>query len=265
MAQELIVPGPVAVIEYKNKKPVDLLELTVSLRAIGQAYRRYAAQELPEGSRARLAIGTLETGSIIAKLVPMLEAADWLIGHRDIVGPFVAQFGEIMETIRSFPPKARALPKEDVRAAKDVTKPLNGDKDAQFNIYAAEGAHIVTNVYNFGPNGMSDIRKHADIILGGFPGEYAIENQPMVLFQLRDGPAGPTGDYGFIDRFSDQPVRIRWLSAEAKDAVIGRRENVFDFVYFVSGTARTAGGAIATYDIRRVEDVALKPPGARHA
>lgn len=264
MAKDFVVVGPRAIIEYKNKKPIDLLDLTLSLKAVGQAYRRFADQTLPEGARARLAVGSIESGSVIAALVPLLETADWLTGHRDIVGPFVAQFGDIMEMIRSFPPKARSIPREEVRAAKDVTKPLAGDKGAEINIYAADGANVVTNIYNFGTNGMRDIRRHADIILGGLPGEFPFENEPMVLHQLRDGPAGPTGDYGFLDRFSSYPVRLRWLSSEAKDAVLGRRENVFDFIYFVSGVARTAGGNVATYDIRRVEDVALKPPDARH-
>lgn len=256
--------GPAVFFEIKNKQPLDLLEVATSLKAFGEQFKRHAAREYPGAATARLAIGTLETGSIIAKLIPLLELADTLVGHRDLVGPFVAQFGDTINLIRSFPPKARDLPKPDVRAAKEVVKPIAGDTGAQINIWGAEGATIVTNVYNIGSAGARDLRRHADIILAGLPAEEHFDAEPMVLHQVRDGPAASAGDYGFIDRFSGSPVKIRWLSEDVKAAVLDRAENVFDLVYFVSGQARRAGGSIVAYEVRRLVDVALRPPDQRH-
>lgn len=264
MAQDIFFDGPHVVFEIKNKQPLDLLDLTSSLRAFGEQYRRYAGEHLADATGARLAVGRLQTGSIIATLVPLLEIADALAGHRDLVGPFVAQFGDVMDMIRSFPPKARYIAKDEVKAAKEVTKPIARDPGAQLNIWAAEGATVITNVYNIGSNGARDLRRHADIILAGSKGQEDFIAEPMILHQLRDGPAGPSGDYGFIDRYSDSPIRIRWLSEEAKAAVLERPENVFDLVYFVSGSARTAGGSIVSYDIRRLDDTAMRPPEQRH-
>lgn len=251
------------IFEIKNKKPLDLLEVTDAFRAMGEQFKRYAVREHGERG-AKLAIGQLESGSIIAQLVPLLEVADTILGHRDYIGPFVAQFGDMLETIKLFPPRARELPKPDVRAAKEIVKPIARDQGAQINIYGVEGGTIVTNVYNFGSYGAREIRRNADTILAGLPIDEDFAEEPMVLHQLRDGPARSAGDYGFIDRFSHQPVKIRWLSEEAKAAVLERPENVFDLVYFVTGHVKRAGGAVVTYDIRRLDYTAMRPVDERH-
>ena len=264
MLDEFTETIPKVVIEYKNRKPLDLLDVTSALAAFGEEFRRYAAKELPKGSNARLQIGRLQSGSIIAQLIPMLEAADWLRQHNDLAAPFVANFGDIMSAIRSFPPSARAIEKSSARAAKSVVGPVAKDPGAEITIYAQTGANITTNIYNFGSNGSKVLRKHADLIIGGMAGEHTFEAEPMVLHQLRDGPAVSSGDYGFIDRFSTEPIKIRWGSEEVKSAVLDRPENVFDLIYFVTGTAQTAGGNVAVYNIRRLDDVALKPARDRH-
>ncbi len=256
---------PKVVIEYDYREPLDLLDVTAALTAIGQEFRRYAGHELPQGANARLRVGRLRTGSIIAELVPMLEAADWLTGHRDIAGPFVAQFGDILDLIRQFPPKARSIEKKTARAAKTFVTPVAKDPGGQVTIYAQTGSTVTTNIYNFGTNGARSIRKHADLIIGGVASELDFSAEPMILYQMRDGPAGASGDYGFIDRFSGSPVKIRWASEDVKSAVLDRAENVFDLIYFVSGTAQTAGGDVVVYNIRRLEDVAMKPAQDRHS
>lgn len=264
MQNEFSQPVPKVVIEYKNRKPLDLLDVTSALAAFGEEFRRYTAKELPKGTNPRLHIGRLQSGSIIAHLIPMLEAADWLREHSDFAAPFVASFGDIMNAIRSFPPSARLIEKSSARAAKSVVAPVAKDPGAEVNIYAQTGANVTTNIYNFGANGSKILRKHADLIIGGMAGEHIFDAEPMVLHQLRDGPAGSAGDYGFIDRFSPAPIKIRWGSEEVKSAVLDRSENVFDLIYFVTGTAQTAGGDVAVYNIRRLDDVALKPARDRH-
>lgn len=264
MSSDFADATPSVIVEYKNKKPLDLLELTASLTAFGEQYRRYSARQASEQSGARLHIGRLNTGSVIAELIPIAQAGDWLLHHASMVAPFVASYGDTLNLIRHFPPKARDLEKADVRGAKTFLGPVARDPGAEVNIYAQQGSTVVTNVYNFGTNGAKQIRKNADIILGGLPDEQDFEAVPMVLFQMRDGPAGTAGDYGIIDRFSRAPVKIRWASEDVKAAVMGRPENVFDLVYFVTGTAQTAGGRVAVYNVRRLDETALRPPEDRH-
>jgi len=247
------------VVEYKNKQPLDLLELTSSLTAVGEQYRRYASRELRKSVQARLFVGQLRSGSIIAELIPIMQAADWVYTHTDLAGGFVANYGDILNMIRGFGPSSRLLEKADVRGAKSFVTPAARDPGAEINIYAQEGATVTTNVFNFGTFGAQEIRRNADMILGGLPAEYDFDAAPMVLYQMRDGPAGTAGDYGIIDRFGLAPVKIRWSSDEVKSSVLERDENVFHLVYFVTGTAITAGGRVAAFNIRRLDDVGVRP------
>ena len=264
MMDEFGEAAPKVVIKYDNRKPLDLLDVTSALAAIGEEFRRYAAKEMPKGTNARLHVGRLRSGSIIAELIPILQAAVWIREVHDWAPPFVAQFGDLMNAIRQFPPTARLIEKSSVKAAKTIVAPVAKDPGANLTIHAEAGSVVTTNIYNFGTNAAKDIRKHAEIIIGGLADEHFFSGAPMVLYQMRDGPPGTAGDYGFIDRFSQSPVRIRWASEDVKNAVLDRAENIFDLIYFVTGTAQTAGGDVVVYNIRRLEEVALKPPPQRH-
>ncbi|MES2494661.1 MAG: hypothetical protein V4618_00975 [Pseudomonadota bacterium] len=252
------------VVEYKYREPLDLLDLTSSLAALGEQYRRYSATHFAPNANVRLHVGGMRTGSIIAELIPVIEAANWVADHRDLVAPFVANYGDILNLLKGFPPKAREIPPADVRGAKQFVAPIAKNEGSQVNIYAETGATVITNVYNIGTNGAKKIRKHANIVLGGMPDDATFDNAPMVLFQMRDGPAGSAGDYGYIDQFTSHPVKIRWASEDVKAAILDRPDNVFDLIYFVTGSAQTAGGKIASYTIRRLDDVAFKPEIDRH-
>jgi hypothetical protein len=68
---------PIITFKLENSKPVDLLDLTGSLAAFGEAYRDYVAgagYDVEPGN-VRLFIREIRTGSIIADLASMADQA----------------------------------------------------------------------------------------------------------------------------------------------------------------------------------------------
>lgn len=63
---------------------------------------------------------------------------------------------------------------------------------------------------------------------------------------------------GFIDRFSEKPIKLTFASEETKNSILHHSDNPWDTIFFVTGVVKTAGGAVAAYHIRALDGVAPK-------
>jgi hypothetical protein len=85
---------PVITFKLENSKPVDLLDLTSSLAAFGEAYSDYVARagyDIEPGN-VRLFIREIRTGSIIADLVSMADQTSLVLSHLDAAAGFISHF-----------------------------------------------------------------------------------------------------------------------------------------------------------------------------
>lgn len=250
--------APTIIVEYKNRMPVDLLDLTGSLTSIGEQFREFATDFADTANQSRLYVHQMRPGSIIAELVPWMKQVDFIAKHRDEIAGFVAQWQEILTGILNLSDKAREVPKPVLRAAKTFVEPVAKDGGAQINMIATDGGTIINNFSISSDDGSAIIRNANHLLRNDIPSETRFFNEPMALFQMRDAPAGKMGDMGFIDRFSPKPKKLTFASDDAKRSILGRHENPFELYFFVTGIAKTAGGDVAAYHIHSCDSVAPK-------
>jgi hypothetical protein len=247
---------PSIIIEYKNERPMALLDLTASLAAFGQQFERNAPQTTG-AIKPELYVREIRSGSTIAELIPLLEGFDAILKHREIVAGFMAQWQETVSAILTLSPKAKEVSKADLRASKAFVQPIANDIGAQMNVVVQEGGVLNQTLY-LSSSDAQQIQHNANHLLGDLPTEERFTNEPMVLFQVRDGPPSKAGDRGYIDRFSPSHKKLTFGSEEAKHAILTRPENPFDLIFFVSGIAKTAGGTVAAYHITALESTEPK-------
>lgn len=91
-------PDPVITYKLENSRPVDLLDLTTSLSAFGEAYRDYVARSGLElmPSNVRLVVRDIRAGSIIADLASLSDQISWLLHHADLAAGFVDHFDQVL-------------------------------------------------------------------------------------------------------------------------------------------------------------------------
>lgn len=243
----MIEVQPSIVVEYKNKRPMPLLDLTASLAAFGQQFERTMPQT-PGSIKPSLYVRDLRTGSVIAELVGLLEGFDTILKHREVVAGFMTHWQETLAAVLRLTAPAKAIDKPELRAVRAFVQPIANDQGSQLNMFVQEGGTVTQNFY-LSSDDAQQIHHNAGHLLGSLPSEERFNNEPMVLFQVRDGPPSKAGDRGYIDRFSTLPKKLTFGSEEAKNAILARAENPFEMVFFVSGIAKTAGGAIAAYHI----------------
>jgi hypothetical protein len=247
---------PTIVLEYKNERPIALLDLTASLTAFAQQFERTAPQE-PGAFKPELYVREMRAGSTVAELIAVYQGFEEILKHRDLVATFMTSWQETLYAILTLSPKAKEVAKPELRAAKAFVQPIANDHGSQLNIFVSDQG-VVYNHFYLGSDEAQTVQNNATHLLGNLPYEERFTNEPMVLFQMRDGPPSKAGDRGFIDRFSSSPKKLTFGSEEAKSAILTRQENPFDLIFFVSGIAKTAGGAIAAYHITSLESVEAK-------
>ncbi|MFT3966847.1 MAG: hypothetical protein QM690_13300 [Sphingobium sp.] len=249
------------IVKYENKRPIDLLDFTASLAAFGDEFKNFAGIATLFDTEPRLFIREMRPGSVVAELfywaqqVPIL--AEWQ-EHREIAAAFMVNWQETLQLILNLGDGAKNLPKGTVKNARTMVEPVAKDGGSQMNFIATEGGTVNVN-FNLTSTQAGAIAYNAQHLLGAQPVEdMRFENEPMVLWQMRDGPPARAGDMGRIDRFSDKPKKLTFATDATKNALLNREEHPFSLIYFVSGVARTAGGKLASYHIYTVDGAVPK-------
>lgn len=244
--------------DFKNSRPIELAELTSSLSAFADQYKRFAADENGIDSEARLFIHEIRSGSVIAELIAIAQLANDLYEARDQIAGFLPALTDTANAIRHLLPEARSLDRRTIKNVSNIMAPIAVDPGGQLNLIDNRGG-VVNQTFVVNPQEAAAIRHNAQHLLNSqFPEETRFENEPMTLYQMRDAPPGKTGDYGIIDRYSQSAKKLTFSSDAAKDSILHHDGNPFEQVFWVNGVVKTSGGVVVGYLIHELIDVTAR-------
>ena len=245
-------PASSITIEYKNDAPIELIDLTTSLAAIGDQYKRFVTDDRGIDNEARLFVHEIRPGSTIAELVAYGKAAADLYDGAQTLSGFAPYIYQLLQDVLHLRPAAQDLDKPVVRNTAQIVRPTAIDSAGQLNLIENNGGTV--NVFSVSPQDAAAIAHNADHLLNSqLPHEELFTNEPMVLFQLRDAPPGRTGDFGIIDRFdAKRPRKLFFASDPLKETIL--HGEPFNTVFWVDGVAKTAGGKVEAYVITKLRD-----------
>lgn len=237
------------IVEYKNKRPIELTTLTASLSAIGDQFKRFVADHRGVDAETRLFVHEIRPGSIIAELVELGKAADDLWEARDYIAPFLPVLKDAVDAILHLTPAAKQLDRPTIKNIANIVGPITVDNGSQLNLIDNRGGNVTNNFFVTPPQATTIANNALHLLNSQFPEEQRFSNEPMVLFQLRDAPPGKSGDLGVIDRFSPRPFKLVFSSDMVKHAILHENGHPFEQVFWVSGIVKTAGGTIVAYHV----------------
>ena len=192
-------PLPALQIQYDNERPVDLLDLTGSLSALGERYQEFAA-ERGAGEGARLYVREMRVGSIIAELQPLLEQMSFVLEHRETIAAFTANLNDLFRFFLALPPRPwdSDVSRRDAEQVQKILEPTAKDGGAQLflNINGDHAAPVINiNAERAGAI-QSGARRFLDAV--PLPANEFFEGEVLYLKQVKDDPQAKTGDRGVI-------------------------------------------------------------------
>ena len=244
-------------VRIANKRPVELLDFTSSMTALGRSFEDYVIAQGFDNieQNTKLYVKAFRKGSIIAELQALLDQTSFVIDHKEMFAAFLSNFVDIANFFLSShkAEDKEAPPRIAAERVAQVVEPIAKDNGSVI-IFQVQGdlhlhQHRINSVQaNAIQNG---VRRHYGPSL---PTNIHFRGEILTLFQLRDDLRGRVGDRGIIDKFSPRPVRLLFMSEEAKRQVLEQPENPLHLAFIVDGEVGLIDGKPAIYKIYYVHE-----------
>ena len=250
MAKDL---QPVLRIRLRNQRPVELSDFSIAMLSIAQHYENYALVSFGEAdAQTSLYISKLRNGSIIAELAAISEQVSFIIEHRDIIAGFYNNVVDLANFFLRYQ-KTKISEGPSVGEAKriaNIFEPVAKDGGSNLTIQIVGNVSIQQTFNSADANTIqNNIRRYTSKEL---PASHHFHAEPLTLFQVRGDATTHAGDRGVIQKFSEKPVRLYFMSEDAKRAILDHPENPFQMIFIVDGEVGYSGDAPVIYKIHKV-------------
>jgi hypothetical protein len=254
-------PDAVFTYEFHNTRPIELLDLTGSLLALGEQYRNFVRRH--GGAYAdddhRLYVREVRTGSIIAELVSFATQPQILAP----VAPFLVQFthelGEWFEFFKGVKDAKDikemlfGATKKDLQQISQIVEPAAKDSGSTINFTVQAGGFLYLNTLNSTEanaiqNGLRREMEAIPVPLTGIQ-----HDQVLYWYQMRADHATKPGDKAVIERLTKRPVKVIFSSDQVKREMIDKPDNPFRKFYVVDVDVTEVGGKPVLYRILEVK------------
>ncbi len=259
-----VFPDPPAIrIELKTARPIELEDLSVSLRAVGDEYRRWLAEhsETATTQDIRLYVSQIRSGSIIADLVALAPYALPFMENTGTVVEFTKYLRGAYEWLmRGDSPPSRNLSTANLTNLSDIVEPIAKDGSSQVNIGAINvNAPINITLNSEAANAVQN-RARRQIENTKAPEIRAHSKVVLYWYQARNDATARTGDKAIIESISPRPVKAVFVDDVDKARMILDEVNPFRHAYVVDVTVETVGGKPALFRITAVHEAIELPP-----
>ncbi|GAA0630288.1 MULTISPECIES: hypothetical protein [Thalassospira] len=248
-------------VEIKNKRPVQLLELTASFSAYAEEYQRFAqsAGHDTAGENVQLYVQEIRTGSIIADFISLAEQASIILEHREVLAGFASHLSEIAhhylgnKKIENF-----SASKPQLKNYLNIFKPIAKDTGSQINNIVQDGG-VVIQQFNITSSEAEKLVRAVsyDLVKKPIEDEQRFTDEALTVYQARDN--SDSGNMGRIDRFSRKALKLLFANDEVRNEVMETEENVFHLIFIVDGKVIMSENTPVAYHISNVVDAFVKP------
>lgn len=245
---------PLLIVEYKNVRPVDLIDLGHSFRAFGENFADFVYEQGldPRAGNVRLFVHRLSTGSILGELTPYLDQANLLLDHAKTLVPYVEAFRETAHYFLGVKGKTNAPSRRSAEQVHAILEPTAQDDGSKLIIGTVNGS--VFNNCTFTPQDANGIQNGAKRLLApSISADQPMTDQVLTLHQVRGDMSLQSVDRGVIASVSPRDVKLSFASREAKIAIVGTHANPFKMGYLVDVDVKSHNGKPALYLVREVK------------
>lgn len=239
--------------EIKNVQPIELIDLTNSLLALGNEYQRFISRTHPEAdaSEVKLYINEVRSGSVIALLTAMSPQLIEGFNYMNTVVDFATFLKSAFELLGSGKAdKNTELTPSTLSNLAQIIEPVAKDSGAQLNI----GTLNVSggNVYLTVPSKEADmIQSHIALIDKERRAKTHGLHEKVLLhwYQARKDTNNKFGDKAIIEAISTNPVKVICANDELKARMVLSEKNPFNEAFIVDVVADTLNEKIVLYKI----------------
>ncbi len=244
--------GAKLTLEYQNKSPVELADLSLSLLAVSEEYQLHVECSVePIGDDGvRLFVNDIRAGSIVAELISMAPYVLPFVEHANHIWAFIVRLKGAYDYLLGEPGEKPALQRVNYQNLSNILEPIAKDNGSQLNIVAVNATNgtIEVKVTSVNANAIQN-RIRRELALLKAPTTGTREKVVLYWYQARNDPKAKTGDKAIIESLHDGPVKVVFMSESIKSQIIASPENFFRVAYIVDVSVETIEGKPILYRV----------------
>ncbi len=247
------------VFELKNSRPLELADLTKSLTAVANQYRRFVIrEELHEESEAKLYVKEVRDGSTIFELFSYVQThvgdiTTAIETSKAIIG-FGAYLRDSYDEIRNGK-KPENLPVKDIRDLADILEPTAKDQNGQISIHADRGATVQITI-NLSHDDANIIQNRASRLVAEMQETNQLKFTKRGFYWDTTSKGDPrSSDKGVIESIEHGPVHVIFEDSALKEMMVIGKAHPFLTTYIVDVELITSKGKTKAYKILALHDI----------
>ncbi len=243
---------PSITVKIDNKKPVELVDFTKSLLALGDEFHRRVAGRA-EGFEGRLYVKELRKGSLVAELTVIASSAAAVAEAAMLTTGFVDHLKATIAWVRGRGEKPLNTDAKTISNISTLIEPVAKDN----------GSNIVINLQ--GNNNVINLnaaeaaeaqRKIARIQAAEREPKTEIYEKALMYWAIVKNEKGlpSTGEKAMIDKLSDKPVKVVFDSRDLREEMLQGQANPLKEVFVVDVETQTVRGRLASYKVLQMHE-----------
>lgn len=253
-------------IEIKNKKPIELVDLTNSFFNIADEYKRYTESKFGELKKedVTLYIQDIKSGSIIADLFSITPAILPILSNSQDAANII-QFASYLKNVYDFllgrNNNRPNFTKVNYLNFAGFVEPIAKDNASQLNIHTIhnEKVELIFNLSSIDANAAQNSVKR-ELGLLAEPSTGIHRNVVFYWYQARNDASSQAGDKVIIESIYPFPVKAIFDSELVKSKVVWCNENPLTSGYLVDVSVETIQGKPVLYKILDIHSRIAYPP-----
>ncbi len=249
------------VVEIKNKEPLELIDLTKSLVALGNQYASYASKNADSkiDREAKLYVKEIRTGSVILDLydiarvgaIPFAEHVNTVIEFGKFIGNIGAYF------LKKDGEKPQ-LNEGDYKDLSNIFNPVAKDSGSQVNFITVVNGNVEykSSFNSVESNALQNLFQ-SEIKALHIPETLDGDNTKVLFYwnQAKNDLKSDTGNKGIIEKINPSALRVTFESDSIKEAMIKGDTNPFNHGYIVDVEVLTIKNKPVLYKIIKLHEI----------
>ncbi len=246
---------PTITVTIENQHPVELIDFTRSLLALGDEFRR-EVEAKAEGFDGKLYVKELRNGSLVAELMVIAPAVGAALEAVNLTHDFFGNLKATIDWLKGLAEKPERMEAKTVANISTLLEPVakdngsncsivvhvQGDVNAPLTINAAEA----NGAQNRAERYLKLERAAAtEIHRGVIMGWAVVKNETGT-------PA--TGEKAIIDKLSDRPLKVVFDSRALREEMLQGHANPLREAFVVDVETQTVRGKLAAYKILQMHE-----------
>lgn len=248
---------PKLLIKIENSQPVELFDMTLSMAAIANEYKRFMIDHPVNspGGEIKLYIKEIRSGSIETELAAMAPSLLPLTEH---AGSIIAYAKHLKTVIEWFAGKSKDKPakidKAGLQNLSSIVEPIAKDNASQFNIGVINGP--VTYNININSTEANAVQNKVKRELESLKEPVSGIHEKVLLYwvQAKNQKDGKTGDRAKIESIYKGSVKVVFINDELKIKMLYGQPYPFKMAFVVDVAVETINERPALYKVLEIHE-----------